>query len=376
MEIRPCFVEINLNVIEKNFKNIKKYSKKEVIAVVKANAYGHGAVEISKVVLDNGASILAVATVEEAMELRSFFYNTPILILGPVADYQKRYCIENSIAIIASSLEEVSFIDKLSKEVNKKAIVHLAIDTGMSRVGYLAHSKDISIVEDVCKMLDHSNIHFEGIFTHFSCADDESKDFTYKQYDRFRFLVKNLKSIGFDFKYVHCENSAAIVFLEDDICNCVRAGISLYGYYPSDYIERNLNVSPALSWKCRISHIKELKKDTAIGYGATYTTSSDSVIATIPVGYADGFRRSLSNVYRVIINGKTAPIVGNVCMDQTMIDVSGIDCKLGDIVTLMSKENSAEDMAYIDNTISYEILCGISSRVPRIYVTDGLKTNN
>lgn len=370
MEIRPCFVEINLNVIEKNFKNIKKYSKKEVIAVVKANAYGHGAVEVSKVVLDNGASILAVATVEEAMELRGFFDNTPILILGPVADYQKRCCIENSIAIIASSLEEVSFIDNLSKEVNKKAIVHLAIDTGMSRVGYLAHSKDNSIIEDVCKMLDHGNINFEGIFTHFSCADDESKDFTYKQYDRFRFLVKGLKSIGYDFKYVHCENSAAIVFLEDDICNSVRAGISLYGYYPSDYIERNLNITPALSWKCRISHIKELKKDTAIGYGATYTTSSDSIIATIPVGYADGFRRSLSNVYRVIINGKTAPIVGNVCMDQTMIDVSGIDCKIGDTVTLMSKENSAEDIAYIDNTISYEILCGISSRVPRVYVTD------
>lgn len=370
MEIRPCFVEINLDIIAQNFRNIKEYSKKEIIAVVKANAYGHGAVETSHTLLENGASMLAVATVEEALELRECFSNTPILILGPVADYQKKLCIEKSIAMIASSIEEVSFIDNLSKDLNIKAIVHLAVDTGMSRVGYIAHSKEYSIVDDICNMLDHSNIDFEGIFTHFSCADDENKDFTYTQYERFSFLVKHLLSRGFNFKYIHCENSAAITFLDADTCNAVRAGISIYGYYPSNYVDKTINITPALSWKCRISHIKNLSKDTPIGYGATYKTKCDCKIATLPVGYADGFKRSLSNIYRVICNGKTAPIVGNVCMDQTMIDVSDIDCNIGDLVTLMSKENSADDIAYIDNTISYEILCGISNRVPRVYVKD------
>lgn len=371
MEIRPCFVEINLDILADNFKNIKEYSKKNIIAVVKANAYGHGALEVSKVLVKHGASVLAVATVEEAIELRESFVDIPILILGPVADYQKKYCIENSISFIASSLDEVKYIDSLAETIGKKALVHIAIDTGMSRVGYVAHETNDLIIKNITNMLKlNNNIDFEGIFTHFSCADEKDISFTHTQYNRFKFVVEKLKQNGFDFKYIHCQNSAAVVSLDDDFCNYVRAGISLYGYYPSKDVERNLKIKPVLTWKCRISHIKTLKKGTPVGYGATYITKSDSKIATLPVGYADGFRRSLSNKYSVLCNGVMVPIVGNVCMDQSMIDVSNIDCAVGDIVTLLSNKNSAEDIAYIDNSISYDILCGVSNRVPRIYITN------
>lgn len=368
MNIRPCFVEINMNTLVNNFINIKKQSKKEVIAVVKANAYGHGAIEISKALIKAGASMLAVATVEEAIELRSCFASIPILILGPVADYQKEICIENSISIIACSLDEVKYISTLAKSMGKNALVHIALDTGMSRIGHVVHSLDNKIIDDISVMLSYKNIDFEGIFTHFSCADELDMTFTYKQYERFKFVVENLKNKNINFKYIHCQNSAATINLEDSVCNYVRAGISLYGYYPSNNVPKNLNIKPILTWKCRISHVKKLPKNTPIGYGATYITEKESVIATIPVGYADGFKRSLSNKFNVIINDVKIPIVGNVCMDQTMLDVTGLDCSVGDYVYLLSENNSADDIAKIDGTISYEILCGISSRVPRIYL--------
>ena len=367
MNIRPCYVEVNLKNIIHNFENIKKHTNKEIIAVVKANAYGHGAIEISRTLIKEGASMLAVATVEEALELRQYFLNIPILILGPVPDNQKEICINNYISFIVSSIEEVSYISSICDLIKKQALIHIAIDTGMSRVGYLAHSLDESFINDIEAMLSFKNILFEGIFTHFSCADETDLSFTYKQYDRFKFIVDNLIKKGFNFKYIHCQNSAAAIVLDDALCNYIRAGISLYGYYPSNNTPKKIALKPALTWKCTISHLKNLPKGEPIGYGATYITQKESLIATLPVGYADGFRRSLSNKFKVKYKDKLVSIVGNVCMDQTMIDVTGLDCSVGDSIFLLSEDNSAEKMAEIDGTISYEILCGISSRVPRIY---------
>lgn len=368
MNIRPCFVEINLNAITHNYNVIKELSKKDIIGVVKANAYGHGAIEVSKNLINNGAIMLAVATVEEALELREFFGEIPILILGPVPDYQKKDCIINNISFIASTVHEIKFISSIAKSVNKNALIHIALDTGMSRVGYFAHSPNKSSIEDILKMLDTEFISFEGIFTHFASADESDLTFMYKQYSAFEYIVSQLQSRGFEFKYIHCQNSAASMVLSSDICNCVRAGIALYGYYPSSDIKANATLLPALSWKCRISYIKDVPANTPIGYGSTYITDTRRKIATLPVGYADGLRRSLSNNFEVICNNCLVPVVGRICMDQCMIDVSGIDCEIGDEVYLINNTQTAEKMAKIDDTISYEILCGISARVPRTYV--------
>ena len=368
MELRPCFTEIDLKIIEANYKNIKDYVNKDVIGVVKANAYGHGAIEVSQILVENGVAMLAVATVEEALEIRDVIEYIPILILGPVPDCQKSTCILNDISFIVSSSEEARTTSLIAKKFKKTALIHIALDTGMSRVGFFAHSKNNPLLDELLSMLNLEFINFEGIFTHFATADESDLDFMKNQYSSFKDIVLNLLSKGFLFKYIHCQNSAASVTLEDSICNCVRAGIYLYGYYPSGDVEKNIVISPALKWKCRISHIKTVPPGTPVGYGSTYVTSKTTKIATIPVGYADGFRRSMSNKFKVSYKNHDAKIIGRVCMDQSMIDISSLDCKIGEYVNLIDERNTADCMAQIDNTISYEVLCGISARVPRTYL--------
>lgn len=369
MNHRPCYVEINLNFLRNNFSNIKNHVQKDIIAVVKANAYGHGAVEVSKVLLASGAKMLAVATVEEALTLRHEFINIPILILGPVADFQKHICIEHNISIIVSSKQEAIELSTLAKSLSKHAIAHVALDTGMTRVGVFAHSLDSSVLEEIYDIVLTENIDFEGIFTHFASADSDNLDFVNIQYSRFETVINFLNSRGISFKYIHCQNSAASINSKFDVCNCVRAGIALYGYYPSSYVERKLELQPILSWKCKISHIKHVPIGTPVGYGSTFISEHDMKIATIPVGYADGFRRSLSNGFRVGYKDNLVPVVGRVCMDQSMIDVTSLPCSVGDTIDLINGVDvTAETMANADNTISYDILCGISSRVPRVYI--------
>ena len=364
------FVEIDLNILQSNFRNIKSMSSKKAIGIVKANAYGHGTVDVSKVLIENGVAMLGVATVEEALELRAVFSDVEILILGPIHESRIAECIVNNISIIVSSLNDSYAISKKACELNKKANIHIALDTGMGRIGFFMQTFDKDVLNDIQSIKDIANLKIEGIFTHFASADDLDTTFTYKQYTIFKKVVESL--IGFNFKYIHCQNSAGYLSLKDDICNAYRIGISLYGYLPSSDMNSDVNIKPCLSWKSIITHIKHVPRDTPIGYGSTYKTKSDSIIATIPTGYADGLRRGLSNNYNFIYKGKKVPIVGNVCMDQTMIDVTNIypDCKIGDIVEIISDENSADVMAIALNTISYEVICGISNRVPRIYTHD------
>lgn len=361
------FVEVDLNILKSNFLNIKKLSSKKIIGIVKANAYGHGAIKVSKVLIDNGVDMLGVATIEEALDLRAAFPNIGILILGLMHKSRIAECIANDISIAVSSLDLVEYISKEAFKLNKKAKIHIALDTGMGRIGFFMQSFNINILNDIQRIKKISYIDVEGIFTHFASADDNDLSFTFKQYDIFKKTVKALT--GFDFKYVHCQNSAAYLSLEDDICNAYRLGISLYGYLPSPNMLSNIDIKPCLIWKSAITYIKHVPKDTLVGYGSTYKTKSDTIIATIPTGYADGLRRGLSNNYNFIYKGKLVPIIGNVCMDQTMIDITNVcdDYKIGDIIDIISLENTADNMAKALNTISYEIICGISNRVPRLY---------
>lgn len=368
MNIRPCYAEVDLNILEQNYFNIKKITKKNIIAVVKANAYGHGLVEVAKKFVECGVNMLAVATVEEAIELRNYLKNTEILILGHVANTQVETCINNNIKFPVSSFESALYVSNVAKMLKKNAFIHFAIDTGMGRIGYLCHEENDTVIDTILSINKLSNISLDGIFTHFASADDIDLDFTFKQHNLFKSIVLKLKDKGVNPNYIHCQNSAATFVLDDDFCNAVRVGISLYGYKPSEFVDA-VDIVPCLSWVCEITHIKKVPKGTPIGYGSTYKTARDSVIATIPVGYADGFRRSLSNKGFVLCNNVQVPVVGNVCMDQTMIDVTDVkECSIGDKIYLISKDNTAEVMAEQLDTISYEVLCDISSRVPRIYI--------
>lgn len=368
MNNERCYVEIDLNVLKSNFNNIKSMSTKKPIGIVKANAYGHGAIEVSKVLIENGVDMLGVATVEEALELRAVFPRIQILILGPIHKTRIADCISNDISIVVSSLDSAHFISEVAGKLHKKAKIHIAVDTGMGRIGFFMQEFDEIVLSEIQSIKNVDNLEVDGIFTHFASADDTDLSFTYKQHEIFKKIIANL--VGFNFKYIHCQNSAGYLSLKDDICNAYRIGISLYGYLPSPYMPSNIDIKPCLSWKSTITHIKYVPRNTPIGYGSTYKTNSDSVIATIPTGYADGLRRGLSNNYKFLCKGKLVPIVGNVCMDQTMIDITDIyqNCEVGDTIELISNHNSADVMANALNTISYEILCGISNRVSRVYI--------
>ena len=368
MNNRPCYAEINLNILEQNYYNIQHETSKTVIPVVKANAYGHGLINVAKRLIKCGAKMLAVATVEEALALRNKFSEVEILILGPVLNLQIEICINNNIKFPISSLESAIYVSNLATKLNKNAIVHFAVDTGMGRIGYLCHEENNAVIDTIVSINNLPYIKLDGIFTHFASADEVDLSFAKKQHTIFKTIIETLKNTGISFNYIHCQNSAATFTIDDDFSNAVRVGISLYGYKPSEYVNTP-NIEPCLSWICQVTHVKKVPKDTPIGYGSTYRTTRDSIIATIPVGYADGFSRSLSNKGFVICHNTIVPIVGNVCMDQTMIDVTDIpSCHVGDKVYLISNANTADDMAKQLNTISYEVLCSISARVPRLYL--------
>lgn len=371
MNNRPCYLEINLNSIKENFLNIKRHTNKKVIGIVKADAYGHGAIAVSSVLIQNGVDALGVATVEEAIELRREYSSIDILILGPVVESQILECLSNNISMTISSIAEGKLISSIAEKNGSYANVHVAVDTGMGRIGYFAHSFNENIIDDISDVLNIKNLRIQGIFTHFASADESDLSFMKHQYDIFSAIVKCLLSKGYSFEYIHSQNSAGCVNLKENICNTIRAGISLYGYTPSSDTPDILKLKPALNWKCKITHIKKVPNGTPIGYGSTYITDKDTTVATIPVGYADGLRRALSNGFNVCYNNISVPIIGRVCMDQSMIDASAIkDCKVGDVISLISELNPIELMAEHCGTINYEILCGISKRVPRIYLNN------
>ncbi|WP_138203510.1 alanine racemase [Haloimpatiens lingqiaonensis] len=373
--LRPVWAEINLDKLASNMKEIRRVAKsKDIIAVVKADAYGHGALDVAPVFLENGANRLAVAVISEAVELRRGGIECPIMILGftppNLIDNLLRYDIEQTVYSYDFA-EEISNMAVKNKKIAK---IHIAVDTGMGRIGFLPNEDS---VEQVYKISKLSNIVIEGIFSHFSAADEKDKEYTYNQLERFNWFYNKLKDRGVKINIRHVANSAAIIDLPETHFEGVRPGIIQYGYYPSEEVSKeNINIKPAMQLKTNVVHIKKIPAGEYIGYGRRFKTTRDSVIATLPVGYADGYTRLLFGKGKVIINNEFAPVVGRICMDQCMIDITDIkDVKVGTDVILIGETEeikfNAEDAADMLGTISYEVVCMISKRVPRVYIKDG-----
>lgn len=379
VNIRPVWAEVNLDNIINNINEIKRNIKgEEIIAVVKANAYGHGAIDVAPVLVENGANKLAVAMLSEALELREIGIKVPILILGYTDVSFAEMLINNDIEQTVYSLDYAKELSKKAEALGKIAKIHIAVDTGMGRIGFLPNEKSVEEVVEISKL---SHLRITGVFTHFSNADEEDKSYAHNQIEKFNSFINEIEKREVNLGVKHISNSASIIDIEDAHYNAIRPGIILYGYYPSDYINKDkLKLMPALSLKCQVIHVKELPKGEYIGYGRKFRTERDSVIATLPIGYADGYIRGLYGKAQVIINGKLAPVVGKICMDQCMIDVTDIGpVNVGDEVILLGEDNgiknNADDMAEMLDTINYEILCMIGRRVPRIYIKDGQMVN-
>ena len=374
VNIRPVWAEVNLDNIINNIKEIKKnMNGEEIIAVVKANAYGHGAIDVAPVLVENGADRLAVSMLSEALELRENGIIVPILILGYTDVEFSEELINNDIEQTVYSLDYAIELSKRAEALGKCINIHIAVDTGMGRIGFLPNKKS---VEEVVEINSLRNIKITGVFTHFSNADEEDKNYAYSQIDKFNSFIEEVEKREVNLGLKHISNSASIIDIEDAYYNGVRPGIILYGYYPSDYVNKEkLKLMPALSLKCQVIHVKELPKGEYIGYGRKFRTERDSIIATLPIGYADGYIRALYEKANVIINGKLAPVIGKICMDQCMVDVTDIGpVKVGDEVILLGEDNglknNADNMAKILDTINYEVLCMIGRRVPRVYIKE------
>lgn len=372
--LRPAWAEIDLDAIAYNTRNIKKLiGDKDLIAVVKANCYGHGAIDIIPTLLENGVSRFAVAMISEALEIRENKITAPVMILGFTPLYLGEELINNNIEQTVYDLDYARELSKIALNLNKKAKIHIAIDTGMGRIGFLPNEKSIDNITEICSL---EGIEVVGIFTHFSTSDEKDKEYSHKQFTKMISVMDALKKRGIDIPLKHVANSGAIIDLPNTYLDAVRAGIILYGYYPSDEINKsNLDLKPALTLKATITNVKTLEKDMYISYGRTFKTSDETIVATIPVGYADGYLRKLAENGKVIIKGQFAPIVGRICMDQFMIDVTNIpDVKIGDEVILLGEKNglkyNADDMAKKLDTINYEVTCMLKSRLPRVYIKD------
>lgn len=373
--IRPVWAEVDLDIIRENFRQIKKLTKdKKIIAVIKADAYGHGAVDVAPVFLEEGADKLAVAVITEALELRNAGINADIMILGYTPLTFSEKIITEGIEQTVYSLEYARGLSREALKLNTKAKVHIAVDTGMGRIGFQPE-KEFNDMLKVCML---PGLEVVGIFTHFSSADEVDKTYTYMQFEKFKTVCNKLEQEGVHIPLKHSSNSAAIMDLNETYLDGVRPGVILYGYYPSSDVQiSKLDLKPALTLKTNIVHLKKLGKDMCISYGRAFKTErKENIIATLPIGYADGYTRLLNGKAKVIIRGQLAPVIGSICMDQCMVDVTDIKgVKLGDEVILIGEENgvkfNADDIAQLIGTINYEIICMLKNRVPRIYLKNG-----
>ncbi|MBN1051929.1 alanine racemase [Clostridium botulinum] len=373
--MRPVWAEIDLDAIAYNMRNIKKLAQnKDVIAVVKADCYGHGALDVVPTLLENGASRLAVAVLTEAIELRNNDVTAPIMILGYTPEYLFEEVVNYDIEQTVYDLEYAKKLSHLAIKFNKKAKVHIAIDTGMGRIGFIPNEKAI---KDIKKIYNLKGLDVIGIFTHFSTSDETDKEYTNEQFNKFTSFIDMLLKVGVKIPIKHISNSGAIIDMPKTYLDSVRAGIILYGYYPSDEINKdNIKLKPALTLKASLTRVQELDINSYISYGKTFKTERKSIIATLPIGYADGYSRLLAPGAKVIINGKFAPIIGRICMDQCMIDVTDIDdIHVGDEVIILGEDGNlkltANDLAKSMGTINYEILCMLKYRIPRVYMKNG-----
>lgn len=367
---RRAWAEIDLDAVVNNFNIVKNTTQQNIYAVVKADAYGHGAIQIAQALDKAGAFGFAVSNLLEAEELRFAGIDKPILILGYTpADCAVRLANSN-ISQCVMSYDYAQQLDFHAKKAGVTVITHLKLDTGMGRIGLNFRNEDSFAIEEAEKILALKNLDTEGIFMHFAVADsseEADKEFTAEQYKRFLSAVEKLEK-KHPFKIKHCCNSAAILDKFDKSLSTVRAGIILYGLRPSDDIKLPAEMKPVMSLHAVVSMVKTIKQDETLSYGRTYKAPSERRIATIPAGYADGIPRLLSNKGHVLINGQRVPVTGRICMDQFCVDITDIeDVHIGDEVTIFGSGLSVDEVADIAQTINYEIICGISKRIPRIY---------
>lgn len=376
--LNRAWAEVNLDNFAYNLKNIKsKLNKKtEIMGVVKADAYGHGVFEISNSLLENGVTRLAVAMLDEAIELRRTGITVPILVLNYCDPRRASEIVQNDITQTVFSHDLAEALSEASQKLKKNVKVHIKIDTGMTRVGFQQGYGAIKDVEKICRL---KGLIIEGLFTHFSSADEKSEEYTNKQFEMFMSFISELNRIGIYIPLKHVSNSAAIIQYPQMQLDIVRPGIILYGLYPSYDIDKTkFHLKPVMSLKANIILVKNVEKGTFISYGRRFCTSYDSKIATIPIGYADGYTRLLNGKGRVLVNGQFADVVGSICMDQCMIDVTHINnnINVGDEVVLFGcqgeNEISADELAQKIGTINYEIVSIIGKRIPRIYVKNNV----
>ncbi len=366
--------KIDLDAVEYNYKNTRAKLPQncKLLGVIKADAYGHGSVELAKF-LENKCDFFGVACIEEAVELKKADIKTPILILGYVVPDFYDLVVRYDIRIPVFSYETAKALSDEAVKQGKTVPFHFCIDTGMSRIGFQVNEESADICKQICAL---PNIEAEGLFSHFATADETDLTKALAQRDRYKSFVNMLEKKDVHIPIKHLNNSAGIMNFDEYFDMC-RMGIILYGLYPSEEVDKSLlDIKPVMSWLTHISHIKMLEPGREISYGGTYTTAENRVIATIPVGYADGYPRCLSNKGRVIVNGQYAPIVGRVCMDQFMVDVTGIDgAKVDSVVTLVGRDGNAwlsmEEVSNAAYSFNYELPCRIARRVPRTYYKDG-----
>lgn len=379
---RDVWAEIDLDALAHNMREIKRISKcDEILAVVKADAYGHGAADVAPVLLRNGATGLAVAVITEALELRREGIDAPVMILGHTPLEYVEDIVAYGIEQTVFSLEYAKALSKEAQKQERIVKIHIALDTGMGRIGFLPREESVEEILEISKL---PNVELEGVFSHFSSADEKDLSYTNEQLQTFISFTESLIHNGVAPRILHIANSAALIRLEKTHFQSVRPGIALYGYLPSREIGRDrISLKPVLTLKTRIVHLKTLEKGKYIGYGRAYQTERESMIATIPIGYADGYARALTGKAKVIAKGKLVPLVGRVCMDQCMLDVTEVpSLKVGDEVILLGEEEgvrfNADDMAELLGTISHEVLSTIGKRVPRVYIEGGkrIKTKN
>ena len=371
------YARVDLDAIASNMERMKQNlnDNTKIMAVIKADGYGHGAVQIAQM-LENIDYIwgYAVATLDEAVVLKSEGMKKPVLVLGCVFPDQYMEMLKYDIRMNVYTEEMAEAISQMAAREGMTAYMHIKLDTGMTRLGFDTSQASVESIHRISKM---NNVCMEGIFTHFAKADETDKTFTQRQIKDFIWMTDKLKEKGVEFEYEHCANSAAIIDVPEAHFDLVRAGISTFGLYPSEEVNKeNVRLKPAMALKSHVAFVKEIEVGTPISYGGSYVSEKPMKIATIPVGYADGYPRNLSNIGYVLIRGKRAPIVGRVCMDQFMVDVTDIDgVSFGDNVTLIGKDGNetitVEDLSALSGRFNYEFICDLGKRIPRVFVRDG-----
>lgn len=369
------YADIDLDIISDNVDALMKLTPEGTgaVAVVKADGYGHGDVAVAKAVYSK-VCMYAVATLDEAVNLRENGIDKPILILGFVNVDEYETLLRNEVTATVFDYETAAELDEVAGRLGKKALCHIKVDTGMRRIGLEPDKSGVEIVKNIKKL---GNLDVKGIFTHFATSDEADKSKSERQLHKFNSFVDMLKNEGITFQYVHCANSAAVIDMPDTYKDMVRLGIAMYGMYPSTEVDmERVQLKPALKLMSHVTYVKEVPEGEEVSYGGTFVTKRPSVIATVSVGYGDGYPRALSSKGYVLINGKKAPIIGRVCMDQMMVDVTDIEGVGRDsLVTLIGRDGDeeikVEEIAALAGTFNYEFVCNLNKRIPRNYYKSG-----